>query len=438
MVKKNFLAAAILMVIWGAFMVYAQAEELKRPNILFITIDALRKDHLGCYGYQKNTSANIDRLAKEGILFTQAISQSSYTWASMLSIISSMYPSTHHAYFWDQSLPERVISFPELLSKENYFTILFTNRGDFEDLRKEFDGVVNIGNTDAKEVTFQVIQWLRNRDKNKNFFSWVHYMDVHNVGSEIPTAEHDGKNLPTYKKNTYIARYDESLIYIDRQFGILKKELARLGLDKDTLIVVASEHGEEMCEHGACFYHGTNLWDSLINVPLIMAYPGLLPPGKVVTGQVEMIDLAPTICDILKINKPNYFEGESMLALIKGKRRARPFVFSELSQNKSGDFDSKEGKDKAIWFIACIRTDEWKLIYNHFLPKDEYPEFQLFNLKDDPQELKNCAQAEKEVLSELKKELVGWQRRPKPNIESVSKPLGKELIKELKSLGYLQ
>lgn len=434
------------------------------PNtkILFISIDALRPDHLSCYGYKRKTSPNIDTLAGEGVLFTKAIVQASYTIASVASIFASRYPHNHQAvYPWNPYLKDSFTTLAEILKEHGYSTAAITANFILDPqfgFRQGFD-FCSMDPSEDRE-TDVAINWIK-QHKDNPFFVWVHYMAPHvpyvppepydklyindkyfNEDSEILKTvenlsglggipEHAAINNIDDRKY-YIALYDGEISYADYQVGRLLEEIKKIGILDDALIILTADHGEHLGEHGYHFSHGYTLYDSLIRVPLIMKLSKSIPAGKIINGQVESIDIMPTVMDLLDINKYPDIEGVSLVPLISGKEEdADRYAFSDIVSKQS------------------IRTNDWKLIYN----KDDNT-YELYNLKKDPEEARNLNQIEKEEFSFLKEKLDNFIKEAKwPESWKVEigmpmvKPLkpkflpenfDKELKEKLRSLGYIQ
>jgi len=397
-------------------------------NVILISIDALRPDYLSCYGYKTNTSPNIDRLSKGGVLFTHAISHASWTCPALPSIITATYPSTHGVNFWDQTLPPSIITLPQILTQNSYHTCFISGHGGLSYSNLGF-GTFKDSSSDAMQITEEAIKWLAN-NQDKKFFLWLHYMDTHDKSLKIPEEKHFMQNIEKGDIESYTLKYEQAISYVDTQIGYLLSNIKKYGLHKNTLAIVTSDHGEEICEHDFCFNHGGFLWDTIIRVPLIMSCAGLIPKNKIVQSQVRHIDLLPTICAILNIKKPESSEGESLLPLIQKNKFHSLNAFSEHKENE-GDLST----GKWVFTKFSIRTPEWKLIKTIHGDKEGY---ELFNLKNDPQESKNLIEIEKEQFNLLQMELSEWMRRQKPNVSSLPKQLNEETKSRLRSLGYLQ
>ncbi len=441
-VRRFFFIVTIIAISGGVFS-YCKIK-FSSPNVVLITIDALRPDHLGCYGYKRATSPNIDKLAQDGVLFTQAISQTSWTAASLMSLLTSTYPSTHKVDDWGLVLDQSLVTLAETLKRKNYVTawggggnwiykeIPSSGRGfDYFFDAPEVEGLIE-----------QILEWMV-KFKNKKFFIWVHFFDFPHTPylppapyNELFISAEAGKKLPIGKGaggkgfipdfavvnhitdiEYYISQYDGEIAYIDEQLGRILDRLKTLNLDKNTLVIISSDHGESLGEHNYYFQHGYYLYDQLLKVPLIIKGPKI-PRGGVIDQQVQMIDIIPTILSFLKIKTDTEVEGISLLPVILGRENKQIYAFSEVSNGLN---------------LKSIRTDGWKLIYN--LTDDEY---ELYDLKNDAEETVNLAGIEKKQFEYLKVILEEWMNRPRPTVTPLKEPLDEQTKDRLRSLGYLQ
>lgn len=425
--QKLFIPFAVFLVVTGGICFLHYSNRPRGLNVILITIDTLRADRLSCYGYKKDTSPNIDKLAKEGILFTQAISQSSSTPASMASILTSTYLSTHKVHEWNRILSPKLLTISEILKNHGYYTSLCNGHDNrlFEIIgfQRGFDvWTDDEGLRAADIVNEEALDFLvKAKNKKRKFFLWIHYIDVHGYSRGAPDM------LTDEEINIYKLKYDEAIMYVDSKIADLLKRLKELGFHRNTLIILTADHGEELDGHNNYLHHGNALWDSLIKVPLIIHCPNLLPKNKIITQQFQHIDIAPTICDILKIKKPKTFEGKSLLLLVKGRNIFSLFAFSEEQDSNGGSWSYSK---------FSIRTSEHKLIYTYW--SDGREEYELYNIKADPEELNDIVDIEKEQSEFLEAKLKKWMSRPRPNITSLSMPLDEETKERLRSLGYLQ
>ena len=273
------------------------------PNVVLITVDALRADHLGCYGYQRNTSPNIDALARKGALFTQAIAQSSHAPTSLGVIATSTYPPTNQLRGWGDTLRPDIPTLAETLKARGYKTFFANGNGNLyrglHGFDKGFDTFYDKG-VPASTLTQQALA-LVGKNNTKPFFLWIHYMDVHEYfpskeleslfindmfysrQNKIPIVKNDpglyGKNgIPEFRANKsggndnpdyYVAVYDGAIRSVDKQIGSLLKKLRQTNRRRDLLVVFTSDYGEMLGEHGYYFHQGWFLYEPLLRVPLI-------------------------------------------------------------------------------------------------------------------------------------------------------------------------
>ncbi len=443
-------------------------------NVILIVIDALRADHLGCYGYKRDTSPNIDKFAKEGAIFTQAISQGSYTPPSLFSILTSTYPNTHKVYTFGVSSNKKIKTLPEILKTKGYYLGLISARSglaefNFPKLEEEFHAVHTASRKHtikADKVTENAIEWLK-LNKNKRFFLWLYYLDPH--APYRPPAPYDklyandkfikenNKHIPIadesreeglsdeYKVipritavkgitdiNYYISQYDGEISFMDNQIGAVLTELKRLDLYDNTLIVITSDHGESMGERNFYFVHGVNLYDELLKVPLIISGRNVIPRGKIINSQVRLIDIMPTILDIVNIQSNNIMQGISLLPLIREKDVPKLDSFSEVYF-----------KDRR--HLKGIRTDKWKFIEVYNVITNKYS-YELYDLENDPRELNNLVEEKPKEVSLFKEKLRDYTfscQKIRSSIlgkDFIDKPviLDEETKERLRSLGYVK
>lgn len=470
--KGKIIIVIVLLVIIGLGWYLSQRP--RQLNVLLITIDALRPDHLGCYGYGRDTSPNIDRLARKGVLFTQAFAQGNQTFISVSSIITSTYPTTHGVRKAGDSL--NLASFPTLtqvLKRNGYFNIAITNHGGIKTIlgiEQGFNLFITVKNK-ADEITRQAMELLKDR-RDRNFFLWLHYIDPH--GPYTPPSPYNKiylkdefykgdkhlpissfefgcyEHIPKYVAQNditdvdyYISQYDGEIRFTDEQIGVLLKELKRLNLYKDTLIIISADHGEYLGGNNYYFAHAGPPYDESLKVPLIIKCDNLIPKGRVINHQVQSIDIAPTILDILRIDKNKIMEGTSLLSTILGGKHPSIYAFSS-----------------SRFFYNTVRTEQWKLIYadnrgyntidekemfttllNRHSGKDcnESEWYELYNLEKDPGELNDLYEVEKEKFEFLRYKLDNWlsQKSKLPKTKT-GQHLDEEIKERLRTLGYLQ
>lgn len=447
----------------------------KPLNVVFVTIDSLRPDHLGCYGYKRSTSPNIDSFAREGVVFRQAIAQGSATLASNPSFITGSEPLWHPVDLADKSayISPATKTLPAVLKERGYTTALFTDHptgiGRVFGFRKDLDVFTETETGRSHELTLEAIKWLR-ANRKKKFFLWLYYFGAHGayiapasykdmflsdglgpVDKEIPIENGEAGPafgvIPKYIAEDgivstayYTAKYDAGIRYCDEQIGIFWKGIKKLGLDKNTLFVLVADHGESFGEHGYYFFHGMTLYDEIVKVPLIMKGPKGFPKGKMFETQVRLLDVVPTILDVLGIRKERSMDGVSLKRLIlTGSEQGIPlFAFS-----RSGKMlFSLRTKDHKIIFIDRETQDEEGSVFwqRH---KDYYKsDYEFYDLHSDPAESRNVmdekpgeANALKRMLDHYVQEFKRRGRESKERLPGAT--LDQETRERLESLGYV-
>lgn len=424
------------------------------PNILLFTIDACRPDHFGCYGYARNTTPNIDKLANEGVLFTHAFSQSAWTTPGMISIFTSLYPPTHTVDAKDKTPGVGILTLPKVLKTHGY-TVPVLPR--FVDIPNYWHlGFDTVDKDRFQDLEGEDLLELMKAYKQEKFFIWYHYHGLHlpynppapydrifqeNTVNETP-ADSEAVSIIKRKsvirsgsihfhhedKKTIVALYDGQLRQLDDYVGRLLGKMKDWGILENTLIIMTSDHGEELFEHGFVGHASTSLnaklYDEMIRIPLIMWWPKRLEYKKI-EELVQQIDIMPTILDILGLTVPEELQGNSLLPLIQDKasynskltpgRFKRETIFCETIL---GGYQSTKEMEKTK--LRCIRTHNYKLIYKNCalndLPNDSQQSdtYELYDLRTDPKEVKNIGEKNPEIGKELKKELFQWIKETTP------------------------
>jgi len=461
--KKNILifVAIITATISISFFLQDRYKKNSRPiNVMIIVIDALRFDHLSCYGYKRDTSPNIDRFAKEGVKFTQAIAPGGWTVESVPSILTGAYSFTHQIYYWNSLRNPNTKSLAEELARKGYQNVFWGNHGGLNklDIQDGFCRIYASGLYDKSEksalsdyeFTSQIINRLRASYKNRPFFFYIHYEGVHapyrppapykyiylhdkyeKAPKFVPISNiNDGdlkyfgeKCIPfmTAENNItnpdyYISQYDGAISYSDAQIGRLLDSLRTLGLNENTLVILTSDHGEMLGEHDLYFTHNSSFEEN-IRVPLIIKLPRLFPEGEVISKQVSLVDIAPTVLEVIGLKKPNYMQGESLLNFFKPHKAYRmQYVFSSCKQ----------------W--CTFRAENWKIIFQGSNNLGA-----LYDLKNDPQEQHDLALKIPDKFKQLKQEFDNFKKCfASAKLPKVGPPLSEEEKARLRSLGYNQ
>ena len=340
-----------------------------RPNIVLISVDTLRADHLSCYGYERATSPRIDQLAAEGALFEEAISSTSWTLPAHAALFTGLADSVHGCLDDNQRLDGRRVTLAEHLKGAGYQTVGFFS-GPFLHpvfgLSQGFDEYVDCTSfaewssertssgqplvegggamlRAAADVTNPTVygrvrDWLRTGHR-RPFFMFIHMWDVH--ADYIPPPPYDRQFDPDYEgpvtgRNVFfdksinaqmpardiahlVALYDGEIAWTDYHVGMIMDELDALKLRDSTIVVLLSDHGEEFFEHGGKDHRRT-LYDEVIHIPLIIRMPGRVPAGGRFSEQVRMIDVLPTILELANVTPSKAIMGQSLVPLFEGEK----------------------------------------------------------------------------------------------------------------------
>lgn len=424
-------------------------------NVIIICLDTLRADHLGCYGYLRDTSRNIDKLARRGILFEWAFAQSNFTLASHASLFTSRYVRSHKADRIERNLSENEVTLAEVLRDNGYKTaafiynaVLFSPRYG---LNQGFE-TYSFGEEDDKRISFvktlpAALEWIGGH-KDDKFFVFLHANDIHqpyhscfeNFFDSGYKGRLDNENFAwgtTFARNNpsrtpreikhIIAHYDGGIKYADTFIGKLTRQLDDWGLSDKTIIILLSDHGEILAERGkgSRFCHGFSLYDEEVHVPLILIHPGIKRKGIRIHKQVQLIDVMPTILDFLGIERRDIkMEGRSLIDVISGieNNDFNKYVYAECisgESDKNGIINRqvmvRSSSRKIISSVWDIKEEMRKSfpitirLWNEAiisLPQDTVEEFKLYDLKKDKGEKVNIMgkgrnQAERELLNKI-------------------------------------
>lgn len=477
-----------------AYCGFAQCEDAKvaigKPNIIVILIDTLRADHLGCYGYDRNTSPAIDILASEGLVFESAYSGSSFTRESVSTLFTGLTPSLGGHAGWDAKPAEGHVLIAEYLAKLGYATGLFTNSVVIND-RAFFQGV------DTAECLS--LDWaisgggprlsrraLRFLDKHNEgpFFMYLHYMDPHApykpptavekrftrrmsdaklriypyVRARINELVASGFGPGDFRFDNLIDRYDAEIADTDSAVRILLDGLKARGLDKNTMVVVTADHGEEFLEHGYV-EHAWTLYEESIRVPLILWAPGKILPGRV-QHPVSLASFYATLVTFLG-GSPSDWPSDAAPLLdwqdehLVATRSDAPVVSELLLPHRNVVRMVRQGKWKFIqaqkWLTPEERREaltKQKKLIDAFrsgarkppAPSDP-PELEvLYDLRADPDESRDLLLSHRETADRLRESLEVYKSRfkfngPKANPIPQAGDMGED-PELLRSLGY--
>ena len=416
----------------------------ERPNVLLITLDTTRADHLGCYGYGLPTSPHLDRLAKESVVFENAISTASWTLPAHASLFTGKFTSSHGARYdpqgplkltsgiqgppvWDEyrargmSLEERTLA--GLLREGGYATAavvagpwmkrVFGLDGGFD--HYDDDQVHDVSGRLASEVTAAALSWL-SLPRDGPFFLFLNYYDPHSpFGAPEPfTFEFIPEGRPRgFKKRNWLALYDGEIRYVDEHLGELFDGLRRRGLWDDALIVVTADHGELFGEKGR-WGHGEYLTQQELHVPLIVRYPrGEVAPGRR-REPIQTVDILPLILDRVGLEPPAGIQGGHGHPVC-----AEAYPLELFSDDKAGD---------------------WRVLYDwpHKYVWNSKGAGGLYDVAGDPLEEVDLSASEEARAREMDLALHGYlESLPPPGKAAPAGEVGPEVAEALRNLGYL-
>ncbi len=407
-----------------------------KPNILLISIDSLRADHLGCYGYEHPTSPNIDTLAEEAELCERLICPGIPTMPSYTTLYTGQHPITHGivAHPCKNELDKKAPFLPQLFLQAGYTTCavdslmrsrIWLGRGYEFYIDPSIRHTLLYLAVTCEDINAKAIPWLR-AHSNEPFFLFIHYWDTHwpfnppELYRELfykgnPTDPNNHSLDAWWKhplgaaaKDTWlrtenglitdadyvVALYDQEIRYLDNGIGEIIAALDELGLAENTIVMLTADHGESMTEHGIFFEHH-GLYDCTIRVPLIVRWPGRIRGGGHLPHILQMSDIAPSLLEAARLPVPEAMEGRSFWKLLTG--------------------EEKEGGHKKVISLECtwqakwsMRTEEYKFILAREPDLYGNPRWELYDLMGDPQEEHNIAEEQPEIASDKEKELEGW------------------------------
>lgn len=386
-------------------------------NVLLITIDTLRADRLGAYGYSRAKTPHIDRLASQGVVFEDATAQVPVTLPSHASLLTGLIPPTHgvrdNTYF---RLDPDARSLAEVLKERGYETAAFVSAfvldGSFgldqgfdvydDEVSGEADTAGTIAERRGELVSRSFASWMEKRSSDRAFFAWLHFFDPH---------------LPYAPPSPYLPGYDGEISYVDEQVGRVLEALEASSLEANTLVVLTSDHGESLGEHGEKS-HGFFVYDATLHVPLILKGSSSLPAGERVATPVRVIDIFPTVLEAVEVPVPQEVQGRSLLALVRGEATDTPPSYAECYAPELN----------FRWApLVALREGGFKFI--------EAPRPELYDLGSDPGETKNLIESDPARALRMRSRLADLLKSLASPLSSRSQP-DAETIARLRSLGY--
>jgi arylsulfatase A-like enzyme len=458
MVRKVALVVGVLAVMAAALLWLgrAQREVESKPHVVLIVIDTLRADRLGCYGYGRDVSPEIDALGRNGVRFARTVAQCSWTRPSIGSMLTSLYPRTLGIHFEDRGdLPNQVVTLAEILSDDGYRTFGATANPHLNpsfNFHQGFDFYLDSINVfdwmpetlgqvpqahpplpSARDLFGRVLAALDHEDpldQSAPHYLQVVIMEVHETWGENDLVRPEFKGLYSDVTYTKERRYLQAVRQASVDIDWFVRELESRPGWEDILVVLVSDHGEGLANHPNVpggDVHGFLLYESQVMVPwIVYSTAGSLPGGREVAEPVRLLDLMPTILDLVDVEQPDTIRGESLVPLIDGSAVDLPANFVVETHFRGT-------------FKLGVYGERWKLFHN----RDHYPNV-------NPVELQRVGSAENGVLSDeaelhpeivrqLAAHLARWEtENPPAEPIELGDGLSQEMIDQLRSLGYLE
>jgi len=434
----------------------AQNTSTENLNVILITIDTLRADHLSCYGYQRPTSPHIDAFAKNSTVFKRVYSSAPWTVPSIASMFTGKYSFEHGAHTFKVLEPRNnvnpldvsYVTLAEVLKKEGYKTGAFVANAGFLSerwqLNQGFD-TYHVERVYAKVLNENIFEWI-DAQNGKNFFLFINYIDTHwpyNTMShpgflKEPAVQDKGELLRSLRNKVLpgtgtvpqtlaqkvINQYDTAVVNVDEQVGALLNYLSKAELFSKSIIVITSDHGEFFGEHHLTG-HSKDIYQEVLWVPLIIKSPGQ-KKGKLLNSLVSIVDIPNLIFSELPSDMSDKY------ADIFPRKIGNHPVISENYYTRYRDlFHPKWGER-----FNRTRTVLYQWPYKYILSSDKKNE--LYNLEDDPRELNNLIEQQAETGEKLLLALEQFQAACSKAKESTDdRPLTEEDVSRLKALGYI-
>jgi choline-sulfatase len=425
---------------------------------VLVVIDTLRADHVGGYGYARDTTPNLDALIAAGARFDTAIAQSSWSVPSHVSIATGALPSRHGVQRFDGTLPASVPTLATRLAQHGYATALFSSHyslhGGVEGLQRGFETVVVQRHERDGPVLRAALEWMDGREAP--FFVQLVLMTPHAPYTRYPEGWNDKlfTEMPPGGERTfplgsarwvgrgaiplsvalggerrvgvYINRYDRAVRFGDVLLGRVVDALRRAGRLDDTLLVVTSDHGEGLGEHGV-FAHEVVLYDFLVRVPLVFHFPGRIPAGQVFAEPVQLVDIVPTVLGLLGLESDADLDGVDLSAHLQHGTRPEGRRYAHASY-------ALRGRQRYM-----VRSEAYKLIYDPLARREEF-----YDLGSDPGETHDLVAAG--IPASLRREYAAHRaelqklldRQPARRLHGGPRVLPGDVKDELRALGYLE
>ncbi len=463
---------AVLVIAAGLYLVASRDTRAPRPSLLLVVMDTLRADRLGLYGYARPTSPRIDEFASSAVVYEAAISPAPFTMPAMAALMTGLYPDRVGVVNHTKAdrLRPGTTTLAELLSTSGYRTgAVVTNpwlgmpamghRRGFQEFRTRRMLSKKRGRLSAESVTDQALDIIDGFG-NRPFFVWAHYMDTHmpyepdpeyldalgdaGLESNIVQGFKNGRIKP---RDLYFSEdvdadeveatkrlYDAAVREVDDHVGRLLDGLRERGLDENTIVILASDHGESLGERGLYFAHDFTLYEELLRVPLVLKVPDTAPAR--IGAPVSLVDILPTLCGLLDMDCPGDLSGKALPTTPAAADSAR-VVFAAAAPARqrydNSPWSHVEGIDGRS---TMARTAGAKVIKS---PLQDSVRWEAYDLTEDPEELADLGTGED--FAGLRSRLLDWEEsmrswRPRRRA-GTGVAIEAEDLEDLRSFGYL-
>lgn len=439
-------------------------------NIILISVDTLRADHLGCYGYERNTSPNIDSLATDSALFANVYASSPWTLPSHVAMLTSLHGYRHQVYHDDEKMDPALITLADFLRRNHYFCSAFVGGGFVSAVygfSKGFDtyseGAGGVFSQNSAELLYgNVSEWLDQNAEDRNFFLFLHTYQPHdpyacpepyksmflpenakwrhiNLLGYLDGKPNIFKQLTEAERQNAISLYDAEIRYTDEKLiGPLIQKLKDIGIYDKTLIVFTSDHGEEFYDHSS-WGHGHQLYDESLKVPLLIKLPESEYRGTRSDTIVSLVDMMPTILEETGIDcRHHVMDGQSLIPVLKGSETEDRVFLADIGDNVLNShipqkIATNRNKKK---FILNKPFSEEDLAY-FLLPPPETGPVELYDLADDPHEMTNHAHSQATLVNHLIRFIDELYANVKKR-KALRPEIDETLKEQLRALGYIK
>jgi arylsulfatase A-like enzyme len=437
-------------------------------NVVLVSIDTLRADHLGCYGYERATSPHIDNLAAESVTFLNTYASSPWTLPSHVSLLTSLHGVHHQVYYDDDAMDPDLFTLADACRQNHLYCAAFTGGGFVSSVygfSKGFDSYSNdagsVFRQDSAEHLFNLVSSWLDQNKNKSFFIFLHTYQPHNpyacpypyktmfvregakwrhldIMGYLGGAAGIFRKLTNEERLNIIGLYDGEIRYTDEKLiGPLVEKLKNLGLFDQTMFIFTSDHGEEFYDHQG-WGHGHSLYDESLKVPLIIKFPDSRFAGRRIDTFVNLVDVVPTILDEFQIPfSDRKMDGRSLFPVIEGREKADRIFLADIAGNVLNSHIPQKmamnsRKIKLILNKGYQREDLGFFLF----PPPELEPVELYDLLNDPEEKQDAAEKRSRLANSLIQKINKiYKEAKKRDIRKLE--IDEELKKQLKALGYI-